>query len=366
MKKAAKKRVTIKTSQICEMAILTSLAIVLACFARGIWPTAGFLEYTPADVPVLMGTFMYGPAAGVIMAALVAIIQGVSVSASSGIIGIVMNFISIGVFVFVAGMIYKFKHSLKGAVVSLIAGALCGVAAMILWNIALTPLFMKVDRSMVLAMIPTVFLPFNLVRYFSNAAITFILYKSTHKLLKFAFKNVPDIKLGKKLSGSYASDGEDETCELAGKVADTLKGGEIILLEGELGAGKTTFTKGLAKALGVTEEVTSPTFTIMNVFESGRLKLNHLDMYRVESSDELYELGIEDEIGGEDCVIVIEWNKLDRLTGRIITVKITGDGENTRKIEIEDSGEGKLSQKPPRKKEYRKKEIKGETVKAER
>ena len=98
---------------------------------------------------------------------------------------------------------------------------------------------------------------------------------------------------------TFVSKSVDDTYSFAFEFADLLYGGEIVLLNGDLGAGKTTFTKGLAKALGVTEEVTSPTFTIMNVYTSGRLKLNHLDMYRVENEDELYELGVSESVGEE-------------------------------------------------------------------
>ncbi len=346
---AKKRNYSIKTSQICGMSILCALAVVFACFARGMWPSAPFLEYTPADVPVLMGSFMYGPLAGVIMAAIVAVIQGVSVSASSGIIGIAMNFISTAAFVLVGGLIYKKMRTLKGAIIAVICSAISGVIVMMLWNMILTPIFMKVERQMVIAMIPTVFLPFNLVKYFSNAAITFILYKATHKLLNFAFRKVPDIKLGKiRLSGEYNVTDIEGTNDLAEKIANTLSGGEIILLSGDLGAGKTTFTKALAKALDVEEEITSPTFTILNVYESGRLKLNHLDMYRIESEDELTELGLEECIS-QDGVTVIEWNKLTCLTGRIIDVKINYTGETSRCFVVSDSQDEKTPEKKKKK-----------------
>ncbi|MDE7372571.1 MAG: tRNA (adenosine(37)-N6)-threonylcarbamoyltransferase complex ATPase subunit type 1 TsaE, partial [Clostridia bacterium] len=81
-----------------------------------------------------------------------------------------------------------------------------------------------------------------------------------------------------------------------------------------------------AKALGIAEEVTSPTFTILNVYESGRVKLNHLDMYRVESADELSELGIE-YCFDEDAVTVIEWNKFESFDGKVIEVLISQDGD---------------------------------------
>jgi tRNA threonylcarbamoyladenosine biosynthesis protein TsaE len=174
-------------------------------------------------------------------------------------------------------------------------------------------------------MIPTVFLPFNLLKYAGNAAITFSLYKATGKFFKFAFGKVPDKTVEDEetaIEGTHTSKSVSDTEALAKRIAGTLEGGEVILLSGDLGAGKTTFTKGLAKALGIEDEVTSPTFTIMNVYENGKFKLNHLDMYRIEHEDDLYELGVEDAMG-EDTVTVIEWNKLTLTGKKIINIDIT-------------------------------------------
>lgn len=123
------------------------------------------------------------------------------------------------------------------------------------------------------------------------SGLTFVLYKRLSKILHW---DGTSMKKSHDVFGKHTVKNIEETYALAKQIASTLKGGEVILLSGDLGAGKTTFTKGLAKALGIDDEVTSPTFTILNVYEDGRLKLNHLDMYRVESADELAELGIED------------------------------------------------------------------------
>ena len=120
---------------------------------------------------------------------------------------------------------------------------------------------------------------------------------------------------------------------LGSLVGQHVKDGDVLCLSGDLGAGKTTFTKGLAKALGIEDEVTSPTFTILNVYEDGRLKLNHLDMYRVDSADELAELGIEDCFDDES-VTVIEWNKFERFDGKVIEINITPTGENERVFDV--------------------------------
>lgn len=127
---------------------------------------------------------------------------------------------------------------------------------------------------------------------------------------------------------------EKDTFELAADVAKTLRAGDVILLHGELGAGKTTFTKGLAKALGIEETVTSPTFNYVKEYQGGRLPLFHFDMYRVSDADEVYELGLEEYFyrGG---VVVVEWNKFDGIE-RPIEVSIRSLGGDVREIEIDD------------------------------
>ncbi len=124
----------------------------------------------------------------------------------------------------------------------------------------------------------------------------------------------------------------EETYEVAKQVAEKLKGKEIILLNGDLGAGKTTFTKGIAKALGITDVVTSPTFTFMKEY-NGRLNLYHFDMYRVEEADELYELGLNDYLEMDGGVCVIEWNKFENIKNPII-INIEVIDDTSRKIEI--------------------------------
>ncbi len=130
----------------------------------------------------------------------------------------------------------------------------------------------------------------------------------------------------------YLVNSVEETYEVAHKIADSLKGGEIILLNGDLGAGKTTFTKGLAKALGVKDTVTSPTFTFMKEYNEGRIPLYHFDMYRVESEEELYELGLNDYLYMQG-VCVIEWNKFENIKNPIV-IDITVNDDLSRKIVI--------------------------------
>lgn len=108
----------------------------------------------------------------------------------------------------------------------------------------------------------------------------------------------------------------DETLALAASVAEVLRPGDVVSLVGDLGAGKTVFARGVARALGVTEPVVSPSFTIVREYE-GRLPLVHIDVYRVDSIQELHDLGFE-ELVRDDAVTLVEW-------GDVIDVLLPGD-----------------------------------------
>ena len=129
----------------------------------------------------------------------------------------------------------------------------------------------------------------------------------------------------------------DETQALGKKLAESLRPGDVIAYFGDLGAGKTAFTRGIAEGLGVSEQVTSPTYTIVNEYLSGRLPLFHFDMYRLGSSEELFDIGWEDYLarGG---VVAVEWseNVTDALDGAI-TVRIEKTAADERRITIEGS-----------------------------
>ncbi|MCI7769556.1 MAG: tRNA (adenosine(37)-N6)-threonylcarbamoyltransferase complex ATPase subunit type 1 TsaE [Eubacteriales bacterium] len=131
----------------------------------------------------------------------------------------------------------------------------------------------------------------------------------------------------------YYSKNARDTQNIAKNLAKTLSGGEVILLNGDLGAGKTTFTKGLVKGLGGKKTVVSPTFTIMHSYDDTRIPVYHFDMYRIADEDELYELGLEEYLY-ENGVAVIEWNKFSRLPEKTVTVNIVLKGGNEREIEI--------------------------------
>lgn len=134
------------------------------------------------------------------------------------------------------------------------------------------------------------------------------------------------------------SKSEECTYQVGYEFGQKLKGGEIILLDGFLGAGKTVFTKGLAAALNICEPIVSPTFTIMNEYK-GDLSLYHFDAYRLSCGAEAVEAGLAEYFGASDGVCVVEWytNIYDLLVSyRTIKIKIDYLGESEREINIYD------------------------------
>ena len=139
------------------------------------------------------------------------------------------------------------------------------------------------------------------------------------------------------MSTEYITNGAQETEELGFRVGQALQPGTVIAYTGDLGAGKTAFTQGLARGLNIPERVTSPTFTIVNEYEGGRLPLFHFDMYRLGSSDELFDIGWEDYLA-RNGVCAVEWseNVEDALEDNTIRIDIRrGEHENQRQITIE-------------------------------
>lgn len=140
----------------------------------------------------------------------------------------------------------------------------------------------------------------------------------------------------------YTSNSPEDTARIAAEIATQLRAGDIILYEGDMGAGKTTFTKGLAAALGITDPVTSPTFALVNEYAEGRLPLFHFDLYRIDSYDDLYAIGFLDYLdrGG---IIAAEWSENiegleQELSGdsarAILKIRIEKSGESERRIKV--------------------------------
>ena len=134
----------------------------------------------------------------------------------------------------------------------------------------------------------------------------------------------------------FYSHNEAETEAIGARLAAALSPGAVVAYLGDLGMGKTVFTRGLAAGLGYKGRVTSPTFAIVNEYEGGRLPLFHFDMYRLNSADDLFDIGWEDYLarGG---VCAVEWseNGADALPDNTVRVRIDRDGDTGRRITIE-------------------------------
>ncbi len=174
----------LSTKRLAKLGILAAVSVVLVALIHfPLIPAAPFLEYDPADVPIMIGSFAMGPAAGFLLTVVAAVIQGTTVSAGSSWYGIVMHIIATGTYVLVAGNIYKREKTKKNAIIALLVGVIAWVCVMIPANLILTPVYMGAPRSVVAGLILPAILPFNLLKSLINSALTFILYKRISKFL---------------------------------------------------------------------------------------------------------------------------------------------------------------------------------------
>ncbi|MDE6737119.1 MAG: tRNA (adenosine(37)-N6)-threonylcarbamoyltransferase complex ATPase subunit type 1 TsaE [Treponemataceae bacterium] len=141
---------------------------------------------------------------------------------------------------------------------------------------------------------------------------------------------------------TFSPQTEAETIALGRNIGAKLHGGDIIALQGTLGAGKTTITKGIAQALGVQETITSPTFCLISEYE-GTMPLYHMDVYRLEGSDDFVNLGAEDMLYGRG-VTLIEWSEkiMDELPQKTIILRLTPNDDGSRTVTLENWPYGAL------------------------
>ncbi|MDP3244658.1 MAG: tRNA (adenosine(37)-N6)-threonylcarbamoyltransferase complex ATPase subunit type 1 TsaE [bacterium] len=142
----------------------------------------------------------------------------------------------------------------------------------------------------------------------------------------------------------FISHSEKETIDFAGQFAQGLRGGEVLLLLGDLGSGKTTFVKGLAQGFGIKEKITSPTFVLMRHYKIRNFIISqicnfiHLDAYRLKTGQDLLAIGLGDWLGRQDTVVAVEWGEeLKKILRKKKTVKISflhGRKNDTRTIKL--------------------------------
>ena len=175
------------TKKIAKLGVLAAISIVLVAIIHfPIIPAVSFLEYDPADIPILLGTFALGPAAGLILTVVASFIQGLTVSAASSWYGIVMHIIATGSYVLVAGNVYKHKKTKKGAILALALGTLTWIVIMIPANYFLTPVYLEMvvgipnAKGIVVGLLPPMF---NAIKAIINSTITFFVYKKISPIL---------------------------------------------------------------------------------------------------------------------------------------------------------------------------------------
>lgn len=141
---------------------------------------------------------------------------------------------------------------------------------------------------------------------------------------------------------TFTTSSAEETITLGEKIGRLLKKGDIIAMQGTLAAGKTTITKGIAKALGITDTITSPTFCLISEYQ-GKMPLYHMDVYRLDGTEDFINLGTDDMLYG-DGVSIIEWSEkiMDQLPSNTIVLKITPHDDGKRLIEIDNWKNGEI------------------------
>ena len=173
-----------KTVKIVKMGVMVAISVALVYLIHfPIFPAVAFLEYDPADIPILIGTFTFGPLAGLVLTVVTSVVQGLTVSASSGLYGILMHVIATGVLVLVAGTIYQHKKTKGNAVAALACGTAAMAVVMMGANMVITPLFMGVPASVVWQLMPFI-VGFNVIKAGINGIVTFVLYKRISSFLR--------------------------------------------------------------------------------------------------------------------------------------------------------------------------------------
>ncbi len=172
-----------KTLRLTQMGMLAAISIVLILLLRvPIFPSAPFLEYDMADVPVLLAAFVLGPIPGLIVLFVASLIQAFLLG-GNGIIGLIMHFFASGALVVAASLIYRrFGQTTVSLIIGLIVGSLCMTALMIPLNLIFTPLLFGVGREVVMGLLLPILIPFNLIKAGLNSVIFFLIFKSIRYL----------------------------------------------------------------------------------------------------------------------------------------------------------------------------------------
>ncbi len=353
-----------------RMAVFTALAYLLymPIFEFSIIPTVSFLKIDFSNSFVMMAGFALGPIAGMIVGVLKEIMHALTFSSTVG-VGELANILIMIPYVVIPSAIYKKHRNIKTVLITLAVGCFLQAVWSIPVNYLLSfPFFVAAfggSWSGGMALYLEVWywaVLFNFVKTLLISAVVLLLYKQFQRLFNFIFnkerrRNViksagcnntdcnneavhtdenSDGNGGSSEQHVYDVQSPEEMQALGSRIAEGFSGGEVVLLTGELGAGKTVFCKGLAKGLKIAGEIVSPTFTIMNE-HVGKFKFNHFDAYRLSGADEAEAAGLSEFIGGKDCVCAVEWwENIDGMFDDcdVIKVVIEKTGDSSRRVTV--------------------------------
>lgn len=178
------RKMNVNIRKMTTIAVLSALSIVLMLLIRfPILPAAPYLIYEPADVPILIGGFLFGPVAGIIITAIVCVIQAFALS-TDGWVGLVMHVMATGSLVITSSVIYRRYHKLSGAIIALVAGTLAMTLVMIPVNLVIQPNFYGIPIETVKSLLVPAIIPFNLIKAGANSLLTLLVYKRISLFVK--------------------------------------------------------------------------------------------------------------------------------------------------------------------------------------
>lgn len=312
------------TKKLVGTAVFAALSFVVSFLEFPIFPATGFLKLDFSAVFTTLAGFIFGPVSGVAVCAIKELICFFTKSSTGG-VGEIANFIVTTGYILIPTVVYKYRKGIKTVILTLLAGCIVQVGLALLANRFVNfPLFMGDSAKAVFDSVWYYVLLFNLIKTVSISILTILLYKRVSHLIK---------SIGEKGENSESdgviSKSEKQTFEIAKEYAKTLSSGDVVLLSGDLGAGKTAFTKGVASHFGF-DGVVSPTYTYLNVYGD---YIYHYDCYRLSSGEDAERLGLTDYFGGEN-ICIIEWseNIKEVLPEKVKRVNIEKIGKNKRRI----------------------------------
>ena len=343
---------TFTTKNVAGMAVFVALAYVISYLEFPLFAAVPFLKLDFSNVFIMLGGFMYGPLPAILIGLAKEFLCFLTKSTTGG-VGEIANFCMILSYVLLPSIVYLYKKGIKSVVLSLVVASILQPITSLVCNRFINfPLY---GMTALFAQVWHFILFFNVIKSVAISIVTMLLYKRVSYLFKrISLKTASDdVSKNNKIydfSLPYESKNADDTMAFASAYAKTLTLGTVIILSGDLGAGKTTFVKGLAKGFDIEDEVTSPTYAYLNVYGD---KVYHYDCYRLSDGESAESLGLTDYFNG-DNICVIEWaeNIVDVLPKTLIKIEITKLKKNKRHIKIindwsffEEDGSVKVYQK---------------------